>query len=467
MQIPGLCYISIGLDDFDALKYGCTTHLATYILNELPKKLRNTVLLFDYPNLVRLNPSIPWKTRGNGAIAIRLGIPCEYASDLSVLMQIIEELVEDYINRFLSKFDVRVPDFEPGLVIARHPLSNDLASLYEKALTDVVVLDHSFISKLMRKGFMVSQRYGRRGIIGASAAIMWLYKGRDYTFELLTYRSKKMYGKSRCIDEESVKVFDNLTRGESFNNYDYKENRILITPHGLDPILYGVRGETPDAVKKALSIIKVCEPLVAWTVFRSNQATDDHAIYRVAKELNPFKTCRISGVVAEKPAIVRGGTVIVKMFDATGEVLLAFFKPSQLFNIASVLDIGDYIEVQGQVKLWNNLQVVHVEKIAILNTSITYKCRPPKCPRCGKRMEKKGLGKGYKCEKCGIIIFNPELECKKIIRGIAVKLSLPPPHSQKHLMKPIDRYGKERNGYSYELLPVTITTKIIEPLEFL
>jgi tRNA(Ile2)-agmatinylcytidine synthase len=82
-------------------------------------------------------------------------------------------------------------------------------------------------------------------------------------------------------------------------------------------------------------------------------------------------------------------------------------------------------------------------------------------------MEKKGLGKGYRCEKCGVIILNPELECKKIVRGIAVKLSLPPPHSQKHLMKPIDRYGKERNGYSYELLPVTITTKIIEPLEFL
>ena len=29
--------------------------------------------LVDYPRLVRLNPNVPWKTRGNGAVALTLG----------------------------------------------------------------------------------------------------------------------------------------------------------------------------------------------------------------------------------------------------------------------------------------------------------------------------------------------------------------------------------------------------------
>jgi tRNA(Ile2)-agmatinylcytidine synthase len=467
MQAPELCYVNIGLDDFDALRYGCTTHLATYILNELLKSFGNNILLLDYPNLVRLNPSIPWKTRGNAAIAIRLGVPCEYISDLQILMQMLEDLVERYIDIFLNEFDVRTSDFEPGLVIARHPLPTDLVWLYKKALTDIVVLDQNLVSKLVRWGFTISQRYGKRGIIGATAAIMWMYRDCDYTFELLTYRSKKMYGKRRCIDEESVKVFDSLTKEESFNNYDYKERRVLIIPRGPDPILYGVRGESPDGVKKALNIIRVCEPVAAWTVFRSNQATDDHAVYRVVRELNPYKTCRIRGIITSKPVIVRGGTIIVKIFDSTSDILLAFFKPAQLFNIASSLEIGDYIEVQGHVKLWNNLQVVHVEKIVVLNASRAYKCKAPKCPRCGNKMVKKGFGKGYKCESCNTVVFNPVLECMKVIRNVSIALSLPPPHSQKHLVKPIERYGREKYAYKYEMLPVVNATKVLEPLEFL
>jgi len=467
MDATNLCHISIGLDDFDALKYGCTTHLATYILNELRKKLNTNIALLDYPNLVRLNPSIPWKTRGNGAIALRMGVSCSYASDLQELLQVIEELAERYINVFLNEFNIKLPDFEPGLVIAPHPLPEDFTWLYEYALTDIVILDQDLISKLIKRGFVFSQKYRKRGIVGALAAIMWSCRARDYTFELLTYRSKRMYGKSRCIDEESVKVFDNLTKGESFNNYDYNEGRTLIIPHGADPILYGVRGEKPEVVKKALSIIKVCEPLVGWTVFRTNQATDDHAVYRAIEELRPYRTCRTRGFVASKPVIIKGGSVVIKIFDATGEIYLAFFKPSKLVNVASALEIGDYIEVQGQVKMWSNKQIIHVEKVVILRASNVYKCKSLRCPICGNRMEKKGVGKGYKCEKCNTVILNPELACVKLFRNVTHKLFLPPPHSQKHLLKPIDRYGKEKNIYNCKLLPIDAATRILEPLEFL
>src|SRR5712691_12669580 len=59
----------IGVDDTDSLQGMCTTFLATEIVRDLTTDLD----LVGYPRLVRLNPNIPWKTRGNGAICLRIG----------------------------------------------------------------------------------------------------------------------------------------------------------------------------------------------------------------------------------------------------------------------------------------------------------------------------------------------------------------------------------------------------------
>src|SRR5690348_17412068 len=59
----------IGVDDTDSLQGMCTTFLATEIVRDLTLDLD----LIGYPRLVRLNPNIPWKTRGNGAVCIRVG----------------------------------------------------------------------------------------------------------------------------------------------------------------------------------------------------------------------------------------------------------------------------------------------------------------------------------------------------------------------------------------------------------
>src|SRR2546421_10712520 len=59
----------IGVDDTDSLQGMCTTFLATEIVRDLTQDLD----LIGYPRLVRLNPNIPWKTRGNGAVCIRVG----------------------------------------------------------------------------------------------------------------------------------------------------------------------------------------------------------------------------------------------------------------------------------------------------------------------------------------------------------------------------------------------------------
>jgi len=60
--------LHIGLDDTDSVKGGCTTWLATEIIKELSE-----FDLIGNPRLVRLNPNVPWKTRGNGAVSLIFG----------------------------------------------------------------------------------------------------------------------------------------------------------------------------------------------------------------------------------------------------------------------------------------------------------------------------------------------------------------------------------------------------------
>ncbi|HEX2066605.1 MAG TPA: hypothetical protein VHI93_07315, partial [Candidatus Thermoplasmatota archaeon] len=60
----------LAFDDTDGPEGGCTTHLAFRVLLALPE-----LALAGLPRLVRLNPNVPWKTRGNGAVVLPLGLP--------------------------------------------------------------------------------------------------------------------------------------------------------------------------------------------------------------------------------------------------------------------------------------------------------------------------------------------------------------------------------------------------------
>src|SRR5437879_1293494 len=61
----------IGIDDTDSPRGGCTT----YTMSILSDRLQHEELELDgYPCLVRLNPNVPWKTRGNAATALHLKI---------------------------------------------------------------------------------------------------------------------------------------------------------------------------------------------------------------------------------------------------------------------------------------------------------------------------------------------------------------------------------------------------------
>ncbi|TLX84935.1 MAG: hypothetical protein E6L01_06950 [Thaumarchaeota archaeon] len=62
--------LHIGFDDTDSYSGRCTTNLAFKITSKLLSE--NDSVFIDYPLLVRLNPNIPWKTRGNGGVCLRI-----------------------------------------------------------------------------------------------------------------------------------------------------------------------------------------------------------------------------------------------------------------------------------------------------------------------------------------------------------------------------------------------------------
>src|SRR5574337_527665 len=61
--------LHIGFDDTDSRKGMCTTFLAYQIVDYLKKE---KVRFLDYPYQIRFNPNEPWKTRGNGAVALKI-----------------------------------------------------------------------------------------------------------------------------------------------------------------------------------------------------------------------------------------------------------------------------------------------------------------------------------------------------------------------------------------------------------
>jgi len=86
--------IHIGIDDTDSPKGMCTTFLSYEIVKFLEKQ---KVEMLDYPSLIRFNPNIPWKTRGNGAVrlTIKTSNPQKIKNELLQYELIAEELSGD------------------------------------------------------------------------------------------------------------------------------------------------------------------------------------------------------------------------------------------------------------------------------------------------------------------------------------------------------------------------------------
>lgn len=322
--------------------------------------------LIGYPYLVRLNPNIPWKTRGNGAVCIQLDE--ENQTDNEKMQIGIHEhnepvfshrkmtshkqqsvsdgkltQVAERVGRIITE-EAALEDAttNPGVVISEHGLPIEL---YWSAVRNVVELktikQQLDLSKVVYRGYKKG-----RGIIGASAAIAWgsnvdvftlkkmfnksLTKTSnelktpiqplDNTYELIAYRSPSRFGTQRLVNPETVMELD-LQYPSTFNNYDYESQHVSITPNSPCPVLFGIRGDSKDDLLGANKLLaEACETIDKWIIFNTNQGTDDHLISTKISSINPYSSVIVTGEVTNRPRTIVGGHVLFEIKESNQKI---------------------------------------------------------------------------------------------------------------------------------------------------
>ena len=424
--------LHIGIDDTDSPRGGCTTYIAALLAENLSPHAR----FVDNPSLVRLNPNIEWKTRGNGAVCLRVEADDE---DVPEIWEIVLRSVEE-------NADIGYARTDPAVVVLRGEVPNEVLMFGQRCLREVATKSEAL--KILRRCRGEAVTYGTgRGLIGALAATGNLLTG-DHTYEFIAYRASANRGTVRNVDRDSVLRMDAATRGRTFSNVDDETKRVLITPRGRDPVLVGIRGESQEAVAEAFLHLSFGEEVERWCIFRTNQGTEAHhpPIDKVSSA-KPHCPAALQGLVSKAPTTIPGGHVIIELDDGSGTVAVAAYEPSgSLRTIARELRVGDLVRVYGGVRPSHGPHpvTVNLEKLEVMELAPQVIYRNPPCPSCGRHMESMGVSQGYRCRRCGVKDIFGELVATTISRTVEPGLYLPPQRSQRHLSKPMSRYGLER-----------------------
>ncbi len=407
--------IWIGIDDTDSRKGMCTTYIASLIIREIEKNHK----VIGFPRLIRLNPNIPFKTRGNGAVSFLVD-----TEDLADVIDIVNEHVIEYAEL----------ESDPGVVFINpenQKLMNSLHKLSVKALKDVVKLDEAFF--IIGKFFIPHLKFKKgRGLIGALSAVGMNLD--DMTLELLTYRKRDRFGKKREINKDSFFQADLLCYPDVWDTVDWYNDTVVCVPNSPDPVLFGLRGDKLEKIILALKTVE-CEDYDFYQIFVTNQATDMHIIDEDEVEsLDNFKSYSLTGKVIEKPYEIEGGHVFFKIDTRFGEITCSAFEPTKQFrNVIRALFVGDFVKVYGAMKN----STLNIEKINLIRRARVFIEENPICWKCKKRMESAGRGKGFRCRECKTTANYKIL--REIKREIEEGFYEVPPVARRHLSKPLVR----------------------------
>ncbi|MCL2157709.1 MAG: tRNA(Ile)(2)-agmatinylcytidine synthase [Methanobrevibacter sp.] len=421
----------------------CTTYLACHIINQLKEE---NIAISGYPRLIRLNPFARFKTRGNGGISFKIAIDEEnnqnsnntYHNETEEKGSKIQLAKKIILKNIEELSQMAHENTNPGVVFYEGEISENMKNYAMRAIYSIISIKEAedFAKSI---GAEIHKFKKGRGIIGSLAAIACPLE--DYTYELLAYRIKENYGKERNIDNLSVVEMDKKTFPETFENIDYNNGYIAIEPKTPCPILYGVRGESPDALKIAKNIVKVNETIDSVCIFKTNQHTDMH-LQKIAKikDMKKYGCYIFSGRVSKNPHVIEGGHIFFSLKDDSGEIEAAAYEPTKEFRkIIKKLVNGDEVQLFGGIGCGGTF---NIEKIKIISLTKIQDFKNPMC-HCGKRMTSAGLNKGFKCKKCGYKLPNGKkiaIEEKREL--VENKLYETPVSARRHLSKPICRMNK-------------------------
>jgi len=296
------------------------------------------------------------------------------------------------------------------------------------------------------------------GLVGAAASLGFREED-DHTYELIAYRRPEACGKPRLIDPESVKRTEREMFPHCLNNYDYGSRRILIAPHGPDPVFLGMRADSPVAALEAFKSLRYEEELEGHLVYLSNQCTDAHLTTRLSLPLSAYSAGWLEGSVRTLRE-GEGRHLYITLDVAGSTVPAAVYEPAgDLQRMAKRLIEGDRLRVFGGVRRATprHPAVLNVEKIEVLATVKSVKLENPPCEKCGRSTKSEGRGKGFQCRGCGTRMREVPRRVTEVPRDIEPGVYLPSPGAQRHLTKQLIRYGREVHH------PVPVVAGWIQP----
>ena len=407
--------MTIGVDDTDSEEGLCTTYLAAVMMD----RLGSFGEVVDLPRLVRLNPCVQFKTRGNAAIAFSLDTDHP------------EKAKEVALETLLELSDFSGEKTNPGLVVAEE-VPRELSGFYQRALHEVIDVREA-VEIIERLGLWSRSFKNRQGLVGALAAVGARFS--DVTYELLAYRVERRWATPREIDEESVWKADELTYPRTWDTVDRQNRKVIFAPHSKDPVLFGVRGEEPGSLMEALETIR-SEPFERMVIYRTNQGTDAHISRGEVSGVVEDNSYLLRGVVASGPEAIEGGHIFFTLGDGESDssIRCAAFEPTKGFrDLVRALIPGDVVEVYGAVKKGT----LNLEKMEVVSLAEGTVEEAPLCPSCSRRMKSAGRGQGYRCRRC-----KTRAEGKATVplhREIQEGFYEVPPCARRHLSKPLVR----------------------------
>jgi len=409
----------VGLDDTDSRDRGMCT---TYVAARLTRRLREEGWNVDRTLLVRLNPAVEHKTRGNAALAVHTDAGADAARELT--------------GEAIGLAETEDPRTNPGVVVADgkpEGIPDDVAEFARRAIrTHHEIGDARELTG--RHGFATVSRGNGRGLIGALAAVGAWRAFEEWTYESINYRERERWGTDRDVDRESVFAAAEAAYPDAWDTVDRGEGQAVCVPHTPCPILYGIRGDDPDVVENVADRIE-SEPVSSRQLFVTNQGTDAHLEPAAISDVANGRAYCVDGTVVEPPETRTGGHVFLTVGDGTHTIECAAFEPTKRFrDRVRALGVGDGVTVCGEV----GDGTLKLEKFAVRDLRET-ELVTPDCPECGRSMESAGRGQGYRCRDCGTNA-DGKVE-REIERDLEIGWYEVPPVARRHIAKPLVRGG--------------------------